>query len=70
MWDADPVMLPFKAAGRGGRHMGFAGAPGQKAAEAWNKYIIVDMYAQAAGGKMKPEESVKWAAGELAKIYK
>lgn len=70
MWDADPVMLPFKIAGRGGRHMGFAGAPGKKAAEAWNKYIVVDMYAQAASGKMKPEESVKWAAGELAKIYK
>ena len=69
MWDADPVMAPFRLAGRGGRHMGFAGAPGQKAAEAWNKYIIVDMYANAASGKMKPEESVKWAAGELGKIY-
>jgi multiple sugar transport system substrate-binding protein len=69
MWDADPVMLPFRAAGRGGRHMGFAGAPAQKAAEAWNKYIIVDMYANAASGKMTPEASVKAAAGELAKIY-
>ena len=69
MWDVDPVMAPFRTAGRGGRHMGFAGTPGQKAAEAWNKYIIVDMYAQAANGKMKPEESVKWAAGELSKIY-
>jgi multiple sugar transport system substrate-binding protein len=69
MWDADPVMSPFRTAGRGGRHMGFAGAPGQKAAEAWNKYVIVDMYAQAANGKMTPEESVKWAAGELSKIY-
>jgi hypothetical protein len=27
------------------------------------------MYANAASGKMKPEESVKAAAGELAKIY-
>jgi multiple sugar transport system substrate-binding protein len=70
MWDADPVMLPFKAAGRGGRHMGFAGAPAKKAAEAWNKYIIVDMYAQAASGKMTPEQSVKWAANELSKIYR
>ena len=33
--------------------MGFAGAPDKKAAEAWNKYIIIDMYAQAASGKMK-----------------
>jgi multiple sugar transport system substrate-binding protein len=49
--------------------MGFAGPPDKRAAEAWNKYIITVMYAQAANGKMKPEESVKWAAGELAKIY-
>ena len=70
MWDVDPVMLPFKTAGRGGRHMGFAGAPAKKAAEAWNKYIIVDMYAQAANGKMTPEQSVKWAAKELSKIYR
>ena len=70
MWNADPVMLPFKTASQTGRPMGFAGLPGAKAAEAWNKYIIVDMYAQAASGKMKPEESVKWAAGELRKIYK
>ncbi len=69
MWNNDPVMLPFKAATRQGRPMGFAGAPDKRAAEAWNKYIIVDMYAQAASGKMKPEESVKWAAGELRKIY-
>ena len=69
MWNNDPVMLPFKAATRQGRPMGFAGAPGKQSAEAWNKYIIVDMYAQAASGKMKPEEAVKWAAGELRKIY-
>lgn len=69
MWKADPVMLPFKAATRQGRPMGFAGAPDKRAAEAWNKYIIVDMYANAASGKMKPEEAVKAAAGELAKIY-
>jgi multiple sugar transport system substrate-binding protein len=68
-WNVDPVMLPFKTASQKGRHMGFGGAPDKKAAEAWNKYIIVDMYAQAANGKLKPEESVKWAAGELAKIY-
>jgi hypothetical protein len=27
------------------------------------------MYAQACSGKMKPEESVKWAAAELSKVY-
>ena len=70
MWNNDPVMLPFKTAPNNQkRAMGFGGPPDKRAAEAWNKYIITVMYAQAASGKMKPEESVKWAAGELGKIY-
>ena len=71
MWNNDPVMLPFKTAPLGqSRLMGYGGQPDGKAAEAWNKYVITVMYAQAASGKMKPEEAVKWAAGELGKIYK
>jgi len=71
MWnESGPVMAPFKVAARGqSRLMGHAGEPNQKAAEAWNKYIVTVMYAQACGGKMSAEESVKWAAGELGKIY-
>ena len=70
MWNIDRVMLPFKTAPRGqSRLMGFAGQPDKKAAEGWNKYIVTVMYAQAASGKLKPEEAVKWAAGELGKIY-
>ncbi len=70
MWNNDPVMLPFKTAPLGQtRLMGYAGQPDKKAAEAWNKYIVTVMYANAASGKMKPEETVKWAAGELGKIY-
>jgi len=70
MWNNDPVMLPFKTAPNNQkRAMGFGGPPDKKAAEAWNKYIVTVMYAQAAGGKMTPEQSVKWAAGELGKIY-
>jgi multiple sugar transport system substrate-binding protein len=70
MWNNDKVMLPFKTAPLAQtRLMGYAGQPDKKAAEAWNKYIITVMYANAASGKMKPEEAVKWAAGELGKIY-
>jgi len=70
MWKQDPVMAPFRTgAGAQKRLMGYNGQPNQKAAEAWNKFIVTVMYAQACSGKMKPEESVKWAAGELAKIY-
>ena len=70
MWNQDPVMLPFRDAPKAQtRLMGYNGAPNQKAAEVWNKFIVTVMYAQACSGKMKPEESVKWAAGELRKIY-
>jgi len=70
MWKQDPVMMPFKTALRlQKRAMGYAGPPDKRAAETWSKYIITVMYAQVANGKMKPEDSVKWAAGELAKIY-
>ncbi len=70
MWDQDKVMLPFKsAAAMQTRLMGYGGQPDKKAAEAWNKYLVTVMYANACSGKMKPEEAVKWAAGELGKIY-
>jgi multiple sugar transport system substrate-binding protein len=71
MWnESGPVMAPYKVAAAGqSRLMGHAGEPDKRAAESWNKYIVTVMYAQACGGKMSPEDSVKWAAGELGKIY-
>jgi multiple sugar transport system substrate-binding protein len=70
MWEQDKVMLPFKTAPTlQTRLMGFAGQPDKKAGEAWNKYVVTVMYANACSGKMKPEEAVKWAAGELGKVY-
>ena len=47
---------------------GFAGPPNAKAAEVLTKYIVTDMYAKAVQG-MAAEEAVKWAEGELKKIY-
>ncbi|HEX6154374.1 MAG TPA: extracellular solute-binding protein [Burkholderiales bacterium] len=70
MWNNDPVMKPFQSAPQlQKRLMGYQGQPNQKAAEAWNKFIVTVMYAQACSGKSKPEEAVKWAAGELGKVY-
>ena len=69
VWNADPVLLPFKDVGRiSTRYAGHAGPSGRAAAETVTKYIITDMYAKAIQG-MAPEEAVKWAHGELAKIY-
>ena len=38
------------------------------AAETISKYILVDMYAKAVQGTV-PADAVKWAHGELVKIY-
>jgi multiple sugar transport system substrate-binding protein len=68
LWDVDPVMRPFKVAARLGQAIGFAGPPDAKAQEGLSKYIITDMYAKAVQG-MSAEDAVKWAEGELKKIY-
>ncbi|HZQ01275.1 MAG TPA: extracellular solute-binding protein [Reyranella sp.] len=68
IWNADPVLAPFKVAARLGQAPGYAGLPNGKAAEALSKYIVTDMYAKAVQG-MAPEDSVKWAESELKKIY-
>jgi multiple sugar transport system substrate-binding protein len=48
--------------------IGHAGPASAKATEAYSKYVIVNMYAHAVQG-MKAEDAVKWAEGELKKIY-
>jgi len=68
MWDEDPVMAPYKVAGRLGLTPGYAGPANRKAAEVLTKYIITDMYAKAVQG-MTPEAAVKWAYEEVSKVY-
>jgi multiple sugar transport system substrate-binding protein len=58
----------FRTAARNTRLFGFAGPSTAKATEVFTKYIITDMYAKAVQG-MAAEEAVKWADGELKKIY-
>ena len=68
LWGEDPVMTPYKIAGRLARAPGYSGRSDAKAAEALSKYIITDMYAKSVQG-MSPQEAVKWAAGEVRQIY-
>jgi multiple sugar transport system substrate-binding protein len=68
LWQKDPVMLPFRQAARAGQLPGYAGPADRRAAESFSKYIIVDMYAKAVQG-MPAEDAVKWATGEVQKIY-
>ena len=48
--------------------LGHAGPASAKASESYTKYVVVDMFARAAQG-MKAEDAVRWAEGELKKIY-
>jgi len=68
MWEEDPVMTPYRVAGRLGLAPGHPGPANQKAAESLSKYIVTDMYAKAVQGT-PAEEAVKWAESELKKIY-
>jgi multiple sugar transport system substrate-binding protein len=68
LWGEDPVMEPYKIAGKLGQAPGYAGPAGKKAAEVLTKYLIVDMYAKAIQG-MPAEDAVSWAEGELNKVY-
>jgi len=64
----DEPMKGFRTAPDNSRVIGYAGPPSAKATEVYSKYVIVDMFAKGAQGT-KAEDAVKWAAGELNKIY-
>jgi multiple sugar transport system substrate-binding protein len=68
LWLQDPKTTVFRETLQFARQVGHAGPPGRKATEALTKFVIVDMFAKALQG-LAPEEAVRWAAGELKKIY-
>ena len=69
MWSkVDKPLQVFRQAASQTRMLGYPGPASAKATESYTKYIIVDMYAKAVQG-MKAEDAVKWAEGELKKIY-
>ena len=69
MWGKlDEPLKMFRTAARNTRLFGHAGPSTAKATEAFTKYIVTDMFAKAVQGT-KAEDAVKWAEGELKKIY-
>jgi multiple sugar transport system substrate-binding protein len=69
MWkDVDKPLQVFRTAARKSRLFGYAGPASAHASEVFTKYIITDMYAKGVQG-MAAEEAVKWADGELKKVY-
>ena len=69
MWTkVDKPLQVFRRAVRQARMLGANGPATAKATESYSKYIIVDMFAKAVQGT-KAEDAVKWAEGELKKVY-
>ena len=69
LWNTiDEPMKGYRQAAAASRMIGYAGPPSARATEVYSKYILTDMYAKACQG-MKAEDAVKWASGELGKIY-
>jgi Bacterial extracellular solute-binding protein len=68
LWRKDPRTAVFPETLQAARPVGYAGPPGRKATEALSKFIMVDMYAKTLQG-MRAEDAVKWAEGELKRIY-
>jgi multiple sugar transport system substrate-binding protein len=68
LWRKDPRTAVLPETLQSARSVGYAGPPGRKATEALSKFIMVDMYAKTLQG-MKAEDAVKWAEGELKRIY-
>ncbi len=70
VWPTDPKLQIFRELNKLNRLEGYAGPPTPAAAEAVNRYILVDMFAKACTGQMKPAEAVKWAAQQYQQIVK
>jgi multiple sugar transport system substrate-binding protein len=68
VWTRDPKLFAFRDPIKDARAPGYAGPPSRQASEALTKYIILDMFVKAIQGTA-PEEAIRWAAGELKKVY-
>ena len=69
MWSkVDKPLQIMRQAVRMSLMFGYQGPASAKATESYTKYVIVDMYAKAVQG-MRAEDAVRWAEGELKKIY-
>ncbi len=69
MWDMFPALKPYRDHLLEGRPVGWKGSADANAARVVQNYVLIDMLANVATGKMTPEESLKWGEGQLKSIY-
>jgi multiple sugar transport system substrate-binding protein len=69
MWEMFPALKPYRDALLQGQAVGWKGPADERAAKVVLNYVLVDMLANVVTAKMSPEESLKWAEGQLKAIY-
>ncbi|MBI3780561.1 MAG: carbohydrate ABC transporter substrate-binding protein, partial [candidate division NC10 bacterium] len=69
MWDMFPALKPYRDHLLEARRVGWKGEADANAARVVQNYVLIDMLANVATGKMTPEESLKWCEGQLKSIY-
>jgi multiple sugar transport system substrate-binding protein len=69
MWDMFPALKPYRDHLLEAQHVGWKGSADANAARVVQNYVLIDMLANLATGKMTPEESLKWGEGQLKSIY-
>jgi multiple sugar transport system substrate-binding protein len=70
VWPDDPKLKIFRELNKLNRLPGWEGPPTPAAAEAVNKHVLVDMFAKACTGQLKPKDAVAWAEKEYQQIAK
>ncbi len=69
MWEMFPALKPFRDHLLEGQHVGWKGAADANAARVVQNYVLIDVLANVATGKMSPEDALKWGEGQLKRIY-
>ncbi|HVP44443.1 MAG TPA: ABC transporter substrate-binding protein [Terriglobales bacterium] len=69
MWDMFPALKPYRDSLLQARRVGWKGDADANAARVVQNYVLIDMLANVATGKMSPEDSMKWCEGQLKSIY-
>jgi multiple sugar transport system substrate-binding protein len=69
MWDMFPMFKAYRDSLSSSHHPGWRGPADAKAARVVLNYVLVDMLAHVASGRMSADSSLKWAEGQLKGIY-
>jgi multiple sugar transport system substrate-binding protein len=70
VWTQDPKRTVFRDAGNRTLPFGYPGSIGEKAASALADFIVVDMFANYASGRVSVDDAIKQAARQAGRIYR